>query len=131
MRLSSDLLCIYHQTFKAAIFWKKKKTNFYPLFIKQKKAICIACHTKYLDHTSGLFNKLRLLNAPDMVHLNTCIFMYKAFHNIFPPSIQIQIQYNTNIFLRSFGKKCYFNFYVYFTSTQWKKFSISRIGASF
>ena len=97
------------------------KTNLYLLFIKQKKAICIVCHAKYLDHTSSLFHKLKSL---DIVHLNTCIFMYKAFHNLLPPSIQIY-------FSRSFSKKYYFNFYVHFARTQRKKFSISRIGVSF
>ena len=100
------------------------KTNLYSLFIKQKKAICIVCHAKYLDHTSSLFHKLRLLKSPDIVHFNTCIFMYKAFHNLLPPSIQIY-------FSRSFSKKFYFNFHVHFARTQRKKFSISRIGLSF
>ena len=100
------------------------KTNLYSLFIKQKKAIRIVCHAKYLDHTSSLFHKLRLLKSPDIVHFNTCIFMYKAFHNLLPPSIQIY-------FSRSFSKKYYFNFHVHFARTQRKKFSISRIGVSF
>ena len=100
------------------------KTNLYSLFIKQKKAIRIVCHAKYLDHTSSLFHKLRLLKSPDIVHFNTCIFMYKAFHNLLPPSIQIY-------FSRSFSKKYYFNFHVHFAKMQRKKFSISRIGVSF
>ena len=83
-----------------------------------KKVIRIVCHAKYLDHTSSLFHKLRLLKSPDTVHFNTCIFMYKAFHNLLPPSIQIY-------FSRSFSKKYYFNFYVHFARTQRKKFSIS------
>ena len=76
------------------------ETNLYPLFIKQKEAIHIACHAKYLDHSSRLFHKLRLLRAPDIVHFNTCIFMYGAFHNVLPTSMQIY-------FFRSFGKKYY------------------------
>ena len=99
------------------------KTNLNPLLTKQKKAICIVGHAMYLDHTSRLFHKLRLLNAPYIVHYNTCIFMYKAIFNFLPPSIQIY-------FSRSFSKKYYFNFYVHFARTQ-KKFSISRIGVSF
>ena len=99
-------------------------TNLYSLFIKQKKVILIVCHAKYLDHTSRLFHKLKLLKSPDIVHFNTCVFMYKAFHSLLPPSIQIY-------FSRSFSKKYYFNFYVHFTRTQRKKFSISRIGVSF
>ena len=99
------------------------KTNLYSLSIKQKKAICIVCHAKYLDHTFRLLHKLRLLKSPDIVHFNTCIFMYKAFHNLLPPSIQIY-------FPRSISKKYYFNFYVNFARMQ-KKFSISRIGVSF
>ena len=97
------------------------KTNLYSLFIKQNKAIRIVCHAKYLDHS--LFHKLRLLKSPDIIHFNTCIFMYKAFRNLVPPSIQIY-------FSRSISEKYYFNFYVHFARTQRKKFSISRIGVS-
>ena len=39
------------------------ETNLCSSSIKQKKAICIVCHAKYLDHTSRLFNKLRLLKS--------------------------------------------------------------------
>ena len=87
------------------------KTNLYSLFIIQKKDIRIVCHAKYLDHTSSLFHKLRLLKSPDIVHFNTCIFMYKAFHNLLHPSIQIY-------FSRCLSKKYYFNFYVHFARTQ-------------
>ena len=100
------------------------ETNLYSLFIKQKKAIHIVCHAKYLDHTSWLFHKLKLLKSSDIVHFNACIFIYKAFDNLLPPSIQIY-------FSRSFSKKYYFNFHVHFARTQRKKFSISRIGVSF
>ena len=100
------------------------ETNLYSLFIKQKKAIRIVCHAKYLDHTSRLFHKLKLLKSSDVVHFDTCIFMYKAFHNLLPPSMQ-------SYFSRSFSKKYYFNFHVHFARTQRKKFSISRIGVSF
>ena len=31
------------------------KTNISPLFLKQKRVICIVCHAKFLDHTSELF----------------------------------------------------------------------------
>ena len=40
------------------------KTNLYPLFIKQKKAIHIVCLAKYLDHTFRLFDKLKVLKTP-------------------------------------------------------------------
>ena len=100
------------------------QTNPYPLFIRQKKAIHIACHVRYLNHTSKMPNKIRFLKAPDIVHFNTCIFMYKAFHYLLPPSIQIY-------FSRSFTKKYYFHFYIHFSRMQRKKFYISRIGVSF
>ena len=63
------------------------KTNLYSLFIKQKTAIHIVCHARCLDHTSRLFQRLRLLNAPVIVHLYTCICMYEAFHDLLPLSI--------------------------------------------
>ena len=39
------------------------KTNLYPLFIKQKKAIPIVYHAKYLDLTSRLVYKSRILST--------------------------------------------------------------------
>ena len=93
------------------------ETILYSLFIKQKKAIRIVCHAKYLDNTSSLFHKLRLFMSPDIVHLSTCISMYKAFHNLLPPSIQIYFSW-------SISKKYYLNFYDHFAWTQRKKFSI-------
>ena len=91
------------------------KTKVYLLFIKQKKAIGIVCHAKYLDHTSRLFHKLKLLKSSDIVHFNTCIFMYKAFHNLLSPSMQIY-------FSRSFSKKYYFNFHVHFEERRGRNF---------
>ena len=100
------------------------ETNLYSLSIKQKKAICIVCHAKYLDHNYRLFHKLRLLKSPDIVHFNICIFMYKAFHNLY----LLQCKYTS---LDPLAKKYYLNFYVHFARTQKKTFSISRMGVSF
>ena len=100
------------------------KTNLHPLFIKQKKVIRIVCHAKYLDHTCRLLNKLRLVRAPDIVHFNTCIYVYKAFHTFLPSSTQIY-------FSRSFGKKYYLNFYFPLARMQRMRLSTSRIVVSF
>ena len=54
--------------YRVEVWGNTYETNLYPLFIKQKKAIHIVCHAKYLDHTSRLFHKLRLLKEPDIVH---------------------------------------------------------------
>ena len=99
------------------------RLTFIPCLLNKREAIRIVCHAKYLNHTSRLFIKLRRLRVPDIVHSNTCIFMYAAFHNRLPPSIQIY-------FSRSICKKYYFNFYVHFARTQKKKISISRIAVS-
>ena len=61
------------------VWGNTNETNIYSLFTKQNKAIRIVCHAK---NTSTLFHKLRHLKAPDIFHLNTCIFMYDAFHNL-------------------------------------------------
>ena len=37
------------------VWGNTNKTNLYSLLIKQKKAFCIVCHAKYLDHTYSFF----------------------------------------------------------------------------
>ena len=55
-----NAIIFHYLNYCVEVWGNTYKTNLYSLFIKQKKAICIVCHAKYLDHTSGLFNKLRL-----------------------------------------------------------------------
>ena len=123
LTLLYNAIIVSYLNYCVEVWGNTHKTNRHSLYIKQKKAIRIVCHAKYLDHTSRLFHKLRLLKSLDIVHFNTCIFMYKAFHNLLPPSIQIY-------FSRSLIKKYYFHFYFHFARTQKKKFSISRMGVS-
>ena len=52
-----NAIIIPYLNYCVEVWGNTHKTNIYSLFIKQKKAVRIAYHAKYLDHTSSLFHK--------------------------------------------------------------------------
>ena len=64
------------------------KSNVTPLFLKQKKVIRIVCKSNFLDHTAGLFYKLKALTLPQIIDFSTGIFMFKAYHKLLPNTLQ-------------------------------------------
>ena len=51
-----------------------------PFFVTQKKLIRIMSHNSRFAHTDPLFCKYVLLKLPDILSLQTCLFVYKALH---------------------------------------------------
>ena len=76
-------------------------SNIVPIYLKQKKVIRIICKSNYLEHTSPLFNRLKMLKFPQIVNYQTGIFMFKAYHSLLPQNLQnyfsldINDRYNT------------------------------------
>ena len=64
------------------------QTNIAPIYLIQKKIIRIICKVSYLEHTSPIFNKLKLLKFPQIVEYQTGIFMFKAYNSLLPPNLQ-------------------------------------------
>ena len=56
--------------------------------ILQQLVVRLVCAAKRLEHTSTLFNELRILKCEDIVRFNTAIIIYKAYHNVLPNSLQ-------------------------------------------
>ena len=59
-----------------------------PIVASYKKFIRIITNATYNDHTSTLFHNLNILTIFQLVKLQTCIMMYKAFSKKLPHNIQ-------------------------------------------
>lgn len=62
------------------------QTTLQPLYILQKKSLRLITFSRFDDHSSPLFKKLKILKLQDIVKLYTLTFMFK-FHNQLLPSI--------------------------------------------
>ena len=56
------------------------KTYIDSLFIQQKKLVRIMSHSQRYDHTHPFLASLKLLKLPDILYLQTCVFVYGALH---------------------------------------------------
>ena len=61
-------------------------TSLNPLYILQKKAVCITTFSCFDQHSSPSFKNLRIVKFFDLVKFHILIFMYK-FHNDLLPSV--------------------------------------------
>ena len=52
----------------------------HPLYIKQKRVICLVCKTCYLEHTAELSKSLYVLLFYDLMKYKIAIFIYKVYH---------------------------------------------------
>ena len=127
LRLVYYTLVLPYISYCAIIFGNTYYTNVLPIFTKQKKAIRIISNAKYNDHTSKLFCNLNILTIFQLVKLQTCIMMYKAFSNKLPENIQ---SYFTKSFsgneYRTRQKNCLKKKY---TQTTKRQYCLSNIGA--
>ena len=72
-----------HLLYCSAIWGGAFTTLLDGLFIAQKKMIRVMFHRSRYDHTNPLFYEHNLLKVPDIISLQTCIFVYKSIH-IYP-----------------------------------------------
>ena len=75
---------VYPQLLYCSAIWGGAyKTVLDNLFVSQKKVIRIMFFKSKYDHTDPLFADNRLLKVPDIISLQTCIFVFKCLH-IYP-----------------------------------------------
>lgn len=67
-----------HLLYCSAIWGGTHKTYLDTIFIAQKKLIRIMFHKQRYDHTNPLFSKNKILKFHDIIHLQTCLFVFKA-----------------------------------------------------
>ena len=59
-------------------------TTLQPLFILQKKVVRIITFSKFYEHTSPIFKRLKLIKLNDLLYLYTAVFMYKFHRKLLP-----------------------------------------------
>ena len=86
-------------------------TTLKPLYVLQKKALCLMTFSKFHEHSSPLFKTLNIIKLHDLVSYQIAIFMYRyknrllplVFNNLFTEVSEVH-QYNT----RSAAKQSYY-----------------------
>ena len=126
LRLLYYTLVLPYISYCAIIWGNTYYINVLPIFARQKKAIRIISNAKYNDHNSKLFHNLNILTIFQLVKLQTCNMMHKAFSNKLPHNIQ---SYFTNSFsgneYRTRPKNCFKQKY---TRTTKRQYCLSNIG---
>ena len=98
-------------TYGLIVWGNTYSTALQPLFILQKKAMRIVTFSKYCDHSSPLFKRLKIIKLYDLITLHVSCFMYKYYHKLLPPVfndffIDVHAVHNYNTRLSS--KKSYY-----------------------
>ena len=76
-----------HLIYCAAIWTGANKTNLNVLELAQKRILRIINYKSYNDHTSPLFKEHNMLKFIDIMHLQTCVFVYKDLNGMSPSSV--------------------------------------------
>ena len=100
--------------------------NTYASRLLQKRAIRVIHKADYLEHTSSLFRKYKMLKLIDIIMLNTCILMYKANKGSLPKHIQSSFVKNKEVHEHNTRRKN--DFYYRQTSTKMRKMSVNQKG---
>ena len=62
------------------------------LFIIQKKIVRLITYSNRWTPSSPLFSQLKVIKLPDIIKLNTALFVYKSINSLIPSPIQFQIR---------------------------------------
>ena len=87
----SMLYCSFilpYMTYCVEVWGNTYKTNTYPIFILQKRAIRIIHKTTYREPTNPLFIKLKILKFKDLIDYKTIQIVFRAHNNQLPRNIQ-------------------------------------------
>ena len=100
------------------------KSNLKGVITLQKRAVRIVGKVEYSSPTNPIFYKFRLLKLLDIIKLNTCVIMFKAYNNLLNRRLAKRFVLNKSATRQ--GNK----FYVQYKRTKLKSFSISCCGVS-
>ena len=85
-----------HLIYCSAIWGGAFKILLDGLFVAQKKIIRVMFYKSRYDHTNSLFSDHNLLKVPDIISLQTCIFVFKSIH-IYPNNTTYELlSHNVN-----------------------------------
>lgn len=111
----NDMLLLYNMLVKPHLEYGSEtwgntfKTVLERLFILQKRIIRLIYKLPNKTHTHAFFAKSKILKLHDIIYLNTCKHMHKAFQNALPENIQRNYVINPmhkNHFLTKYSRTC-------------------------
>ncbi len=70
-----------HLLYCCALWGGSYKTYIDNLFVEQNKLIRVMSRRQGYDHGDPLFITFNLLKLPDIMHLQTCLFVHRALHS--------------------------------------------------
>ena len=70
------------------------------LFVTQKKLIRFMMKKRRLEPSTPLFKRLRILKLPEIIKLNTAIFVFKSVNNLIPSPINYEFRVQRHYNLR-------------------------------
>ena len=80
-------LFLPYLTYCAEIWGNTYKSNTQCIFLLQKKIVRIVYGANFKDHTDVIFQDLKCLKCCDLVKLQTCEVMYRAFNKTLPVNL--------------------------------------------
>lgn len=82
-------LAYVHLIYCCSVWGGAYKTIISELFITQKKLIRVMFSRPRYDHTAPLFSEYKLLPLNEIIHLQTCLFVYRALH-VYPVNCKFE-----------------------------------------
>ena len=115
-------------TYGIVIWGNTYFSNVKPILTLQKKVIRIMTFSGFHDHTNGIFIELKLLKFPEIVFLNTALFMHDFYCGVLPSlfddffnAASVSHNYNTRFASR-------LTFSIPSIRTNYGKFNIRYVG---
>ena len=103
---------VYPYLIYGIIIWGQTyESTIKPLFILQKKLVRLMTFSDFNAHSNPIFSKLKILKLPDLVFLQTALFMYDFHSGNLPVSFslyftQVHQKHNYNTRLSSKSSYC-------------------------
>ena len=121
-----NTLILPYLSYCCEIWGNTYASRLHNLNLLQKRVIRVIDKADYLEHTSSLFRKYKMLKLIDIIMLNTCILMYKANKGSLPKHIQSSFVKNKEVHEHNTRRKN--DFYYRQTSTKMRKMSVNQKG---
>ena len=90
------LLQIYYAQFSSHMnygcqVWGQNINERSPIFLQQKKTLRLITFSDFREHTSPLFNSLRILKIKDIIEMQNILLAHKSLNNSCPTDLQNKI----------------------------------------
>ena len=131
LRMLYCTLVLPYLTYCNVIWANTYKTNIQKIIVLQKKIIRIISGAQFLDHTSPLFKKRKLLKFADINLQQQSIFMYKCINNIFPNEFNDKFSFPRNSEFHNYNTRSASQIHIMKHRTQRFEFDIRYSGPKY